>query len=314
MSRKSNRREQKRVKTLLKEVRKLQKKFGGNLSENHQKSLQEAINSLEKSMGTDENFSAPADKLEQLAGKLFAPYRKSTFREYTESILVAIAIALFLRTFIIEPFKIPSGSMIPTLEIGDHIFVSKFSYGLWLPFVGKKVRMGKAPKRGDVIVFVYPKNPAKDFIKRVVGLPGDQIKVVSNTLYINNKPISAKRGKKYTYRERELPDNLPVERVCRVFHQNLYGVKHRILIDESQPSKLSDWDSSVEAKQIERPWGPKVPPGHVFVMGDNRDHSSDSREWGLVPVKNIKGKAFLVWLSFGGNRGFRWDRIFVPIR
>ncbi len=314
MSSKSHRREQKRAKILLKEVRKLQKRYASNLAEQHQKSLQDAIQALDNAMRGGGDIAEVALKLEQIAGKLFAPYRKSTFREYAESIAIAIAIALLLRTFVIEPFKIPSGSMIPTLEIGDHIFVSKFSYGLWLPFTQKKIRLGSGPKRGDVIVFVYPKNPDKDFIKRVVGLPGDSIKVVSNTVYLNNKPLTAKRGKKYTYREREQPDSLPIEQVCRVYYENLKGVKHRILIDESQPSKLSNWNSSVEAKQIERSWGPKVPPGYVFVMGDNRDHSSDSREWGLVPVKNIKGKAFLVWLSFGGGQGFRWDRVFVPIQ
>lgn len=306
--------EQKRAKILLKEVRRLQKKFGPKLPEQQQKSLQDVIQRLDQQLVTGEDPADTSLKLEQLAGKLFAPYRKSTFREYSESILIAIAIALLLRTFVIEPFKIPSGSMIPTLEIGDHIFVNKFSYGVWFPFANYKWRFGQGPKRGDVIVFVYPKNPSKDFIKRVVGLPGDRIKVVQNTLYINDKPISKDKGNTYTYREGDTPDSIPIERSCRIFDENLMGVRHKILVDETQPSKLSEWDSSVDAQRIERPWGPTVPPHHVFVMGDNRDHSSDSREWGLVPIKNIKGKAFLVWLSFGSEKGFRWDRIFIPIQ
>lgn len=314
MSSKSLSNEQKRAKVLLKEVRKLQKKFAHKLADTSQKSLQETIQRLDQQLISGEDPADTALKLEQLAGKLFAPYRKSTFREYTESILIAVGIALLLRTFVIEPFKIPSGSMIPTLEIGDHIFVNKFSYGVWFPFADYKWRLGKGPRRGDVIVFVYPKNPKKDFIKRVVGLPGDRIKVVQNTLYINDKPVSKAKGDTYTYRESDSPDGIPLERSCRIFDENLMGVRHKILVDETQPSKLSEWDSSIDAKRSERPWGPVVPPQHVFVMGDNRDHSSDSREWGLVPVRNIKGKAFLVWLSFGSEKGFRWDRIFIPIR
>ncbi len=317
MSSKSLQREQKRSKALLKEVRKLQKRYGGKLSEKSQSNLQEAIDQLEKDLQSGSNPAEACLKLEQVAGKLFAPYRKSTLREYSESIFIAIAIALILRAFVIEPFKIPSGSMIPTLEIGDHIFVSKFSYGLWVPFVNNKWRMGIGPKRGDVIVFVYPQNPNKDFIKRVVGIPGDTIKVVNNNLFINSKAIGKKRGKKYTYHESGIPNGIPIEQSGRVYNENLHGVKHRILVDENDPSNLANWDSSVDAKackKCKKPWGPKVPPGYVFVMGDNRDHSSDSRDWGLVPVKNIKGKAFLVWLSFGGGSGFRWDRIFVPIQ
>ena len=129
--------------------------------------------------------------------------------------------------------------------------------------------------------------------------------------------MKQKRGKTHTYRESALPNGVPVEQIGRIYKENLHGVKHRILVDENDPSGLANWDSSVDAKnctKCKRKWGPKVPPNYVFVMGDNRDHSSDSRDWGLVPVKNIKGKAFLVWLSFGGGSGFRWDRIFVPIQ
>ena len=268
---------------------------------------------MEDAIQENKGINEAGDKLEQVAGRLFAPYRKSTTREYVESILIAVAIALVLRTFVIEPFKIPSGSMIPTLAIGDHIFVNKFSYGLWIPFLGKKWRLGSGPKRGDVIVFVYPLNKEKDYIKRTVGLPGDSIKVADNTLFINGKKIQSVRQKEFKYFESDEEGGPLLEHTCRKFKEDLFGVKHNILLDESMPSSLANW-SARDAKDIVRSWGPKVPPGYVFVMGDNRDHSSDSREWGLVPMKNIKGKAVLVWLSFGGAKGFRWDRIFVPIR
>jgi signal peptidase I len=205
--------------------------------------------------------------------------------------------------------------MIPTLKIGDHIFVNKFSYGLWIPFVGKKWRMGQGPKRGDVVVFIYPVDPSKDFIKRVVGLPGDEIIIKYNKLHINGQLVTTEAKDLYTYSEQETPHSIAAERTCRVHQANIFGAIHQILLDEEHPSSLQNWNANHSPQGATKPWkGPKIPPGYVFVMGDNRDHSSDSREWGLVPIENIKGKAVLVWLSFGGEKGFRWDRIFVPIR
>lgn len=305
-------------KEVLKEVKKLGKKFNSKLEPHQVEKLDAAINKLEEALAAPNQdpaeVSEASDKLEQLAATLYHPFRKSTFREYAESILIAVTIALLLRTFVIEPFKIPSGSMIPTLEIGDHIFVNKFSYGVWLPFVGKKWRIFSGPKRGDVIVFVYPVDPTKDFIKRVVGLPGDSITVKNNTLYINKKAIKRVKGKLHTYKEQEELGGKWHKRSGRVYTEHLKGVKHKILHDPNNPSPLNNWSSSVDARTIPRSWGPKVPPGFVFVMGDNRDHSSDSREWGLVPTQNIKGRAVLIWLSFGGGQGFRWKRLFTLIR
>lgn len=303
----------KKAKLLLKEVRKLDKKHRDKIEERPQSKLDEAIEQLEKAIKDEKDIGPAFDQLEQRAAMIYAPFRKSTFREYAESILIAVAIALFLRTFVIEPFKIPSGSMIPTLAIGDHIFVNKFSYGLWVPFARKKMRIGQGPQRGDVIVFIYPVDPNKDFIKRVVGLPGDSLEVRNNIVYINGKAIKRKKGDVHKYKEQEEMGGPWFQRKGRIFQEFLPGKKHRILHDSNNPSPLNNWSSKVDARTIPRSWGPKVPPGHVFVMGDNRDHSSDSREWGLVPVKNIKGKAVLIWLSFGGGQGFRWKRIFNSI-
>lgn len=309
----------KKSKVLLKEVRKLEKKHRAKLHPGQLEKLDDVTQKLEAALQANADIDVAYEKLEQTAAMIYAPFRKSTFREYAESIVVAVAIALILRTFVVEPFKIPSGSMIPTLEIGDHIFVNKFSYGVWVPFKGEKVRIGSGPKRGDVIVFVYPLDPSKDFIKRVVGIPGDSIEVKNNVLYINGKQAKQIKGKMHTYKEREVDGGIWHKRAGRIFQEDLLGMKHRILLDPVTSPTLNsvdykNWSSRIDAKATGRSWGPKVPANHVFVMGDNRDHSSDGREWGLVPMKNIKGKAVLIWLSFGGGKGFRWKRLFNLIQ
>ncbi len=194
--------------------------------------------------------------------------KKSTFREYAEAIIVALILALLIRTFVVQAFKIPSGSMEPTLEIGDHILVNKFMYGVKIPFTDANLIPLENPKRGDVIVFVYPVDPSKDFIKRVVGVGGDTIRIVNKKVYINGV---------------EVPD------------------PHAVYKDEGQ----------IFSGEMQRRdnFGPvTVPPGNLFVMGDNRDRSLDSRFWGFVPLKDVRGKAFIIYLSYQGTN-VRWGRI-----
>jgi len=208
--------------------------------------------------------------------------RKSTVREYSESIAVAVAIALLLRAFVIEAFQIPSGSMIPTLEIGDHIFVSKFAYGIGIPFTDKKILPWHQPQRGDVIVFKFPNDPSVDYIKRVVGLPGDKVEVRHNEIFINGNPM-----------QRELlnahfPHHEGVDRIGELWLEHL----------DNHPHKALHWpDHNTEFGPI------VVPPRNVFVMGDNRDNSNDSRVWGTVRYELIKGKALIVWWSRDPDRG-----------
>lgn len=223
---------------------------------------------------------------------------------------IAILIVLVLRSSIIEPYKIPSGSMIPTLFIGDHIFVNKFSYGLKVPFsdvfMEEPIFLSEntLPKRGDVIVFKYPKNESVNYIKRVIGLPGDTIAIRKKELMINDRPVREKAHDSVAMLE-GIENDLD-RKTLNLFMADMDGVKHPILHDGRDM-----WQSD---------WGPiTVPEDSLFVMGDNRDRSSDSRMWGFVPRKNVKGRAMFVWLNFVSGLdedqsfSFRPSRIFTWI-
>ena len=195
--------------------------------------------------------------------------KKSTFREYAEAIIVALALALFIRTFVVQAFKIPSGSMEPTLQIGDHILVNKFIYGVKIPFTSIQLFPLENPQRGDVLVFIYPLDPSKDFIKRVVAVEGDTVKMVNKKLYINGI---------------EVPD------------------PHAVYTEESALS------GEVQKRDN---FGPvTVPKGALFVLGDNRDRSLDSRFWGFVPLEDVRGKAFIIYWSWDSQgTTVRWNRL-----
>lgn len=195
--------------------------------------------------------------------------KKSGLRENIEAILVAIVLALFIRTFVVQAFKIPSGSMKPTLQIGDHILVNKFIYGIKIPYWRKTIIPVKKPKRSDIVVFKFPEDPSKDFIKRVVGIAGDVVEIRNKKVYVNHKPLKVD-----------------------------YGVNRESMI---YPANIQPRDN----------FGPvTVPPDSLFVMGDNRDHSYDSRFWGFVKHKALKGKAFIIYWSWDkGNFGVRWSRL-----
>ncbi|HEX8701019.1 MAG TPA: signal peptidase I [Myxococcaceae bacterium] len=257
--------------------------------------------------------------LDKLHQDLFGAYRKQSAWDTVSGFAKALAIALIIRTIFIEPYRIPSGSMLPTLEIGDHVFVNKFIYGVRIPFINVvPFQIVRAPARGDVIVFNNPVEEEKDFIKRVVGLPGDRIEVINEVIHVNGVP-----------QERTLTDqnfvvyNQPhgpweAETVVH-YRENLDGVVHSVLQEQSHP----------RAGITEGPF--VVPERHVFVMGDNRDNSSDSRVGFIgpghapqyVPYGHIKGKAMVVWLSLGydgvfsgifDGTGLSLNRFFTPVR
>jgi signal peptidase I len=199
---------------------------------------------------------------------------KSKIQEYVEAIIVAILIALFLRTFVVQAFKIPSRSMVPTLLVGDHLLVNKFIYGVKVPFLRKTFIPVTDPKRGDIIVFIYPKDRSKDFIKRVIGVGGDTIEIKNKKIFLNDK--------EYT---------------------DTYGIYSDNVI---YPGTIQPRDN----------FGPvTVPRGALFVMGDNRDESADSRYWGFVDLKDVEGKAMIIYWSWNHEEtNVRWGRLFNLLR
>jgi len=214
--------------------------------------------------------------------------------DWTAGLFPVIAAVFLLRSFLFEPFKIPSGSMIPTLLVGDLILVNKFHYGLRLPVINTKLTDGTSPQRGDVMVFRYPPRPSLDYIKRVVGMPGDEVAYLNKRLSINGKVVETGPVPEF-FDEDSM-------RYMRQFEEKLGDKPHRLLNDEDRPAYVpgaEDFPYRDNCRYSVEGVVCKVPPGHYFMMGDNRDNSLDSRFWGFVPDKNIVGKAIFVWMNFG---------------
>ncbi|MBS0406909.1 MAG: signal peptidase I [Proteobacteria bacterium] len=214
--------------------------------------------------------------------------------DWTAGLFPVILIVFLLRSFVFEPFKIPSGSMIPTLLIGDLILVNKFTYGLRLPVANTRLTEGHAVQRGDVVVFRYPPKPSVDYIKRVIGLPGDEVSYLNKRLTINGKEVPETAVSDFF-------DESTME-YFKQFNEQLGDVRHNIIVDTRRAAFIGNPDAfpyrdncrySIEGVTC------KVPEGHFFMMGDNRDNSLDSRYWGFVPEGNIIGRAFFVWMNFG---------------
>jgi len=216
--------------------------------------------------------------------------------DWTAGLFPVIVAVFLLRSFLFEPFKIPSGSMMPTLLTGDLILVNKFTYGLRLPVINTKMTDGTPPARGDVMVFRYPPKPSMDYIKRVVGVPGDEVAYLNKKLTINGQPVS----------KDAMPDFLDEDtmRYLKQYREEIGGKQHLLLNDENRRAGLSEAEIMPFPNQDNCRYSVegvvcKVPAGHYFMMGDNRDNSLDSRYWGFVPDQNIVGRAFFVWMNFG---------------
>jgi len=215
--------------------------------------------------------------------------------DWTAGLFPVILIVFLLRSFLFEPFKIPSGSMIPTLLVGDLILVNKFHYGVRLPVINKKFIANNDPQRGDVMVFRYPVDPRVDYIKRVVGVPGDEVRYANQKLFINGQPVATLPLGEF-YNEERL-------KYAPMFSEKLGAVEHRILVDPNRPAYFGadpkNFPMHENCRYTAEGVTCKVPAGHYFMMGDNRDDSQDSRFWGFVPDANIVGRAFFVWMNLG---------------
>jgi signal peptidase I len=249
---------------------------------------------LKTRVTTDE--SAVLEERHRLEERLL---RQPGWIEFPAGFFPVILVVFILRSFLFEPFRIPSGSMIPTLLVGDLILVNKFSYGIRLPIINKKILDIGSPQRGDVIVFRYPVDPSIDYVKRLIGLPGDTVTFQAKRVTVNGQPVETVAA----------PDYFDPERVAysKQFTEKLPRppgfADHMILIDDDRSGAItpdrfpfrdncvySDGNTAVTCK---------VPEGQYFMMGDNRDNSADSRYWGFVPDQNIVGRAFLIWMNFG---------------
>lgn len=303
---------------LLDEVQQVLKKFGSEvekeLSNEKRQKLDESMQALSQAMDADE-FSSEAfnqahDRAAEVAGLHLSKWQRSEIREYTESIIIAVGVALLLRAFVVEAFKIPSGSMLPTLQISDHIFVNKFTYGPTVPFSKGRLFSNLPPERGDVVVFEYPdeetQNPRQNFIKRALAVPGDILETKGGHPLINGWEVPYCRVGRYSF-DQETGYAKEGELFVEFLHDHSYLTLYEHYSEDEPPRR-------------EGPY--VVAEGEFWVLGDNRNSSSDSRRWRQgrgagVPFDNVKGRAMFVWLSFNDlgrdALGVTWDRLFTNV-
>lgn len=305
------RRSRKEAARLAKGVRRAIKKQQKELGTGLVREFEEALSELEaaRDSGSFPLLEKSAERLDALAIKHL--HRKSSTREYIEQIGIAVALALCLRAFVYEPFKIPSASMVPTLLVGDHLFVNKFTYGLRIPFTTVKIG-SRYPNRGEVVVFMRPVGRGgDDIIKRVVGLPGDVVEVRAGRIRLNGEALPVSNLHQVRINEWGDSEERSKEGYFSrfdAFDELLGGRVHEVIANP---------DPKLRHPESEGRW--VVQEGHIFVMGDNRDNSADSRMgpelngFGQIPIEYIVGRADLIWLSKGGPYGLRFDRLFSRI-
>lgn len=293
--------------TLKKNEKEIDKQLSAEEREQVDRRMQQLADAMDAEPFDSAHFDEAHKNAIDIAEKKLSPWQRGEIREYTESIIIAVAVALLLRAFVVEAFKIPSGSMLPTLQIQDHIFVNKFTYGPTLPFSQTRILDDLPPQRGDIVVFKFPdpnpNNPPQDFIKRVVALPGDVLEVQGGHPIINGWPVPNCPVGTYTFGE-----ETGYPQTSELFVEFLGDYAYLTLYDNER----------TDGRQ-----GPyRVEENEFWVLGDNRDNSSDSRAWrhgrgAGVPYENVKGRAMFVWLSFNNlgsdPLGVTWDRLFTDV-
>ncbi|MCZ6468642.1 MAG: signal peptidase I [Candidatus Dadabacteria bacterium] len=298
----------KRAKQLIKETKVVLEKNRSKLNPESVSIIEQKIGNAERALDTQnyEEILKTTEDLDSASVDYLSKYTKSKLRQNIEALAFAILLALIIRTFVFQPFKIPSGSMIPTLLVGDHLLVNKFIYGTRIPFTDIEIFPIEKIKRGDVIVFTYPnyeRDPSNNglyYIKRVVGLPGDEIDLNGRNLIVNGEEVPIEY--KGTYLDKREGDQFDE------YREDLFGEDHDVIYSKGR-------ESTTKGKLLPVT---KVPEGYVFVMGDNRDNSKDSRFWGFVPIENIAGRAFIIHWSWDfANPDIlnkvSWDRILSGI-
>jgi signal peptidase I len=291
-------RARRRARTLLRDAAILMRRASGRLSTDQQAMLSTALANVREALAQRhvEALVDRSDRLEAVMQRILSPYQRANWLESMESIGYAVIVALVLRAVVLEAFKIPSGSMIPSLAIGDQIFVNKYIYGPRVPFTAYRPIHFAAPKRGEVVVFVCPVEPHEDYIKRIVGIGGDEVAVRDGVVYINGEAMAHTPLGEVTHWDKDATGENWRPFRARAFQEHL-GEHHFVALEDS------------DIRHHAADFGPHiVPEGHVFMMGDNRDHSYDSRAWGPVPIDHILGRSMFVWWSWG-NEGGRFGRL-----
>ena len=292
---KSRRQLERDARALLKEARRVRRRYAHRMSAAQAKDLDARARALDAALDEHAGVQTALESLGTLLDGPLAFAKKSQARQYVESIGAVVFVALVLRSFVVEAYQIPSGSMIPTLSVGDRIWVNKLIYGVRLPF--SDIKLGthyRSPRRGEIIVFSHPKEPDKDLIKRVVGVGGDTIEMRDDTVYVNGKPTARTHEGERRYWDFSESSNEWEQRDGDAWHEQLGGASFTTFYDPAGGRPTFDRVT--------------VPPDALFVMGDNRDNSSDSRYWGFVPLNLVRGKAMVVWWSSGQPEGIRFSR------
>jgi signal peptidase I len=285
---------------LMKEARRIRRRFAHRMTAAQSAALDERLAHLAAGLRGEEPLQPAAEALDALLDGELAFGKKSPARQYVESIGTVVFVALCLRSFVVEAYQIPSGSMIPTLQVGDHIFVNKLVYGVRIPFTEIKLATHfHEPQRGEIIVFTHPVGHDEDLIKRVVAIGGDTVEVRDNVVYVNGVATEHRDEGARHYFDFDEASNQWVERDAEAFGSHIGAAEFTTLQDPTlTPPGVPP-----------RTFGPvKVPDGKLFVMGDNRDNSSDSRYWGFVPLNLVRGRAMVVWWSRGEPEGIRFGR------